>query len=153
MRTGQPGTTAVVTEHFNGANCIDLIVIRRPRQGSESYLSYCLNSPLAEAQFRLGSGGAIQQHFNVGTAADLIVPWPPNSEQHAIAAYLDRETDNIDALVDTVQEAIERLQEYRAALITAAVTGKIDVRGEALAEYSVRVELARVAEPGAAEHP
>jgi hypothetical protein len=49
-------------------------------------------------------------------------------EQRAIADFLDRETAGIDGLVAKVKEAIERLQEYRTALITAAVTGKIDVR-------------------------
>jgi hypothetical protein len=45
-----------------------------------------------------------------------------------IAAFLDRETARIDALVAKVREAIERLEELRTALISAAVTGKIDVR-------------------------
>jgi type I restriction enzyme S subunit len=49
-------------------------------------------------------------------------------EQRAIAAFLDRETAKIDALIAKVREAIERLKEYRTALISAAVTGKIDVR-------------------------
>jgi len=49
-------------------------------------------------------------------------------EQTAIADYLDAETAKLDALVGKVEEAVERLQEYRTALITAAVTGKIDVR-------------------------
>jgi type I restriction enzyme S subunit len=53
---------------------------------------------------------------------------PPLPEQAAIAAYLDEETAKLDALVGKVEEAAERLQEYRTALITAAVTGKIDVR-------------------------
>jgi type I restriction enzyme, S subunit len=53
---------------------------------------------------------------------------PPLVEQRAIADYLDRETNKIDRMVAKIEEAIERLQEYRTALITAAVTGKIDVR-------------------------
>jgi type I restriction enzyme S subunit len=52
---------------------------------------------------------------------------PPLEEQQAIAAYLDRETAHIDRLIAKVEAAIERLTEYRHALITAAVTGKIDV--------------------------
>jgi type I restriction enzyme S subunit len=55
-------------------------------------------------------------------------PKPPLLEQRAIADYLDRETTKIDRMVEKVEAAIERLQEYRTALITAAVTGKIDVR-------------------------
>ncbi len=60
--------------------------------------------------------------------ADLLSP--PLEEQRAIAAYLDRETARIDSLVAKVREAIDRLKELRAALIAAAVTGKIDVREE-----------------------
>jgi type I restriction enzyme S subunit len=52
----------------------------------------------------------------------------PLSEQRAIADFLDRETAKIDALVKKIREGIELLKEYRAALISAAVTGKIDVR-------------------------
>lgn len=55
---------------------------------------------------------------------------PPLPEQTAIAAYLDRETAKLDKLMEKVETAITRLQEYRTALITAAVTGKIDVRQE-----------------------
>ncbi|NLX25359.1 MAG: hypothetical protein GXY61_05275 [Lentisphaerae bacterium] len=53
---------------------------------------------------------------------------PPLPEQHAIAAYLDRETAKIDTLSAKVTTVIERLKEYRTALISSAVTGKIDVR-------------------------
>lgn len=131
VRSGQPGTTAVVDDRYDGANCIDLIIIRRPRTGNSKYFSYLLNSHAARAQFASGSGGAIQQHFNIGTASDLLLVEPARAEQTAIANFLDRETANIDALVVKVETAIERLQEYRAALISAAVTGKIDVRGAA----------------------
>ena len=47
----------------------------------------------------------------------------------AAPVFLDREATKIDGMVAKVETAIERLQEYRTALITAAVTGKIDVRG------------------------
>lgn len=128
VRSGQPGVTAVVDERFDRANCIDLIIIRRPRDNYELFISYFLNSKQAQVQFSEGTGGAIQQHFNIAMAANLLIAIPPLPEQRAIAAYLDRETAAIDALVAKVETAIDRLQEYRAALITAAVTGQIDVR-------------------------
>jgi len=58
----------------------------------------------------------------------VVAPVPPIAEQRTIAAFLDRETARIDALVTKVRDAIERLKELRTALISAAVTGKIDVR-------------------------
>lgn len=129
VRSGQPGTTAVVDDRYDGANCIDLIIIRKPVNGSSPFFSYFLNSDAARAQFTGGSGGAIQQHFNVSTASDLLLVEPPFSEQETIADFLDRGTAKVDAMVAKVETAIERLQEYRTSLITAAVTGKIDVRG------------------------
>ncbi|MBV6522213.1 MAG: hypothetical protein MNPFHGCM_02359 [Gemmatimonadaceae bacterium] len=57
----------------------------------------------------------------------------PITEQQRIAAFLDRETARIDALVAKVRDAIDHLKELRTALISAAVTGKIDVREEVAA--------------------
>ena len=59
---------------------------------------------------------------------NCLLPIAPADEQRAIADFLDRETTKIDALVAKIKTAVERLQEYRSALITAAVTGKIDIR-------------------------
>ena len=70
----------------------------------------------------------ILSQSDIGHLAMLI---PPLDEQRAIVAYLDDETELIDALVVRTEAATERLQEYRTALITAAVTGKIDVRESA----------------------
>lgn len=56
-------------------------------------------------------------------------PCPPALEQHAIVAFLDTETARIDTLIAEAERAIALLQERRAALISAAVTGQIDVRG------------------------
>lgn len=66
--------------------------------------------------------------MNFEQITNLVFVLPPLSEQTSIATYLDRETAKIDRLVEKVELLISRLQEYRAALITAAVTGKIDVR-------------------------
>jgi type I restriction enzyme, S subunit len=58
-----------------------------------------------------------------------LIALPPVSEQKAIAEYLDNECDNLSALTEKVTAAIDTLTEYRQALITSAVTGRIDVRG------------------------
>lgn len=68
------------------------------------------------------------QNVSAERYANLCIPLAPLNEQNIIAAFLDRQTEKIDTLVTKIETAIERLQEYRSALITAAVTGKIDVR-------------------------
>lgn len=67
----------------------------------------------------------------------FLFPLPPILEQQIIAEYLDREAAKIDRMIEKVEAAIEKLQEYRTALITAAVTGKIDVRGAASASSAL----------------
>lgn len=57
-----------------------------------------------------------------------MIPAPPPKEQGEIAVFLDAETVKFDALTAEAQRAIDLLQERRTALISAAVTGQIDVR-------------------------
>ncbi len=66
--------------------------------------------------------------INRDTLNELRMPVPPLPEQAVIAEFLKGETATLDAMIEKVNEAVERLQEYRTALITAAVTGKVDVR-------------------------
>jgi type I restriction enzyme S subunit len=61
---------------------------------------------------------------------DLPVVVPPPGSRQVILDHVDRETERIDVLIDKIETAIDRLKEYRTALISAAVTGQIDVRGE-----------------------
>lgn len=129
VRSGQTGTTAVVPESLDGCNCIDLIIIRKPRDDSEQFLCWFLGSDAAIQQFSSGSGGAIQQHFNIGTAMNLQIPLPPREEQDAIVKFLEAESAKIESLHRASEQSIDLLQERRSALIAAAVTGQIDLRG------------------------
>lgn len=128
VRVGAPGVTAAITSELEGANCASLIIIRRHSSFLSNWLCYLLNSRLIRFQVDLVQYGAAQEQFNVGHAVNFLVPTPPMCEQRAITQFLDRETARIDELVAKVREAIDRLKEYRIALISAAVTGKIDVR-------------------------
>jgi type I restriction enzyme, S subunit len=128
VRSGQPGTTAVVPIELDGCNCIDLIIIRKPLMDDERFMAWYLNSDAAIRQFTEGSGGAIQQHFNVGTAMNLLLTRPPVGEQQSIVAEMERRTLEIDQLLSEAVLSIELLRERRSALISAAVTGQIDVR-------------------------
>lgn len=59
---------------------------------------------------------------------DLGIPLPPLSEQQAIAEFLDERTGKIDALIGELEKQLEELAEYKKAVISEAVTGKVDVR-------------------------
>lgn len=94
------------------------------------YICWFLLSTSGRAQIESDARGSSGSMVKIGQGhvAAWLMPLPPLPEQIAIAAYLDKETAKLDALMGKVEEAMERLLEYRSTLITAAVTGKIDVR-------------------------
>ncbi len=77
------------------------------------------------------SAGGGQPNLSQDDLRQLRIPAPPLDEQRAIADVLDHETARIDALIAKVYKAIDHLNEFRTALISRAVTGKIDVREDA----------------------
>jgi type I restriction enzyme, S subunit len=79
--------------------------------------------------------GATVESIEFELLVNTISPIPPLCEQLAIIAYLKYETAKIDALISRIRDGIEKLKEYSTALISAAVTGKIDL-GETIEEYS-----------------
>ena len=127
VRTGQPGTTAVVDERFENANCIDLILIRKTKKASSEFLCLQMNSEVCRSQYTVGTSGAIQQHFNVETAQNLILCDPPLGEQADIVTHCRKIIAQYNLLIQKAFVQIEKLQEYRQSLITAAVTGKLEV--------------------------
>lgn len=127
VRSGDPGTTAVIPERLDGINCIDLLIIRQPTRYRSEFLCYLMNSEMVQRQFHLGTEGAAQQHFNVEDASNLLLPIPPEEEQLKIEKRLDEETQRLDELKERTLDGICLLQEKRHAIITAAVTGQIDV--------------------------
>ena len=70
------------------------------------------------------------QNVSAEKYAELLVPLPSIEIQKAVSAYLDIQTAKLDALRQKMKQSVEKLSEYRTSLISAAVTGKIDVRGE-----------------------
>ena len=99
------------------------------RSPCNKFLFYVLNSTIFDYQSGLFLTSTINQ-LTVKSLKDLTVPVPPEHEQTAIAQTLDLEIARIDPLIARIREAIDRFKELRTALISAAVTGKIDVREE-----------------------
>lgn len=73
--------------------------------------------------------GAIIKTIGMPEVGKLVTPVPPLSEQRDIVAFVERELKVFDTLTAEAERAVTLLRERRAALISAAVTGKIDVRG------------------------
>ena len=106
----------------------------RPRDIDSDYCSWALREHRFIEEVVANSNGVSYPAINASQIGELSITVPPIAEQRAIAQYLDQKTARIDTLSERATAAIERLNEYRTALITAAVTGKIDVREPSAAE-------------------
>jgi type I restriction enzyme S subunit len=93
------------------------------------FLMWLLNSRAVYLQGSLDTVGATSPHVNVATIRNYILPAPPRQEQALIAGYLANAAAKHDSLIDKSKVSSSVLQERRSALISAAVTGQIDVRG------------------------
>ena len=98
------------------------------------YLGAMLSSAMFVAHFLPETTGVSVPHISPEQISRFVIPIPPVEEQRAICAYLQSVLDSFDALTTEAFGAVDLLQERRAALISAAVTGKIDVRHLAEAE-------------------
>lgn len=92
----------------------------------KKYVAYYLYSK--KELLKVYSNAATLPILNQDKTGYIKIALPPLSEQQDIAFYLDTETSKIDTRIAKRRKQIELLQEYKQALITAAVTGKIDVR-------------------------
>ena len=127
VRTGQAGAAAVVPEELDGSNCIDLLIIRPGGLTSSSFLVHYLNSFYAQDKISEHSVGSIQSHFNVGSMKKLDFPVVERAEQERRASVLDEAARDLDLLDLQLETQLSLLAERRQALITAAVSGQIDV--------------------------
>lgn len=129
-RNATVGEVAQVAEwHPPFAMGQDVCLLRKQHEDtSTDFLQAVLRSTVCTTQLENLMVGSTFKRVNVEAIRNLIIPFPPAEEQVKIAAYLNQETAKIDRLASKVEIAVDRLTEYRQALITSTVTGKIDVR-------------------------
>lgn len=118
------GATAIVKKPLI-SNQTFIGIVPNKKLSSE-YLYYLMNA--VSKELNSVSTGAIQLYLSRNDFEHFKIPVPSFSEQTAITNFLDRETSKIDQSISKIHDLIARLKEYRSALITAAVTGQIDLR-------------------------
>lgn len=96
VRTGKPGTTAVIPETLPVANCSDVVITRPSDELDPRWLSYYING-VAHGFVASRLVGAVQQHFNVGAAKEMQLLLPPIDEQRTIAATLGALDDKVES--------------------------------------------------------
>ncbi|MFZ2987851.1 restriction endonuclease subunit S [Ideonella sp.] len=108
----------------------DVVLLRRNYEtASPDFLQLVVRSPVVTQQLALCMIGSTFKRINVEEIRTLLIAFPPPAEQAAIAGFLLTQIEQFEQLIDEAVLAIELLLERRSALISAAVTGQIDVRG------------------------
>ena len=93
------------------------------------FLEITLGADYVQNQIKRTWSAGTQPNISMGDLERLFVVAPSLEEQARILAFIDKETKGFSQIIARVREAVEHLRELRAALISAAVTGRIDVRG------------------------
>ena len=123
------GACHVAPPHLKGANLsrgvarIECAATLKPE-----FLVAFLRSGSASEYWSLMRQGSTFNEVSIETVREMHVPLPPPTEQLAIVKAIEEACDRLAALIGDTERAIALLRERRAALISAAVTGKIDLR-------------------------
>lgn len=136
------GAVARVETHEEFNIWSPLAVLRPHAEKSiTDYLFYVLKSKPFFYSVELSWSYGTQQNIGMGVISNIRMALPPIEEQKAICRYLEPLLQKIEDQRAKVDSVVERLQEYRSALITNAVTGKIDVRGFAIPQPAEGIAL------------
>lgn len=113
------GLPMATSQHFAAWVCGPLL--------DPEYL-WVLFSDAMQPLFDSFQNGSTIRTIGMGDLKAFRIPLPPIDEQRRIVDYLEEETPKIDTLIEETERFIELARERRAALITAAVTGQIEVQ-------------------------
>jgi len=128
------GRTCLVPEDSPSSNVNQHVcIIRLEDPEQREFVAMVMKASVTKSQIDAAQNGAAREGLNFERIRQLRLAVPPRVEQQAIVSLIDSETSKIDAMATLAERAIELLQERRTALISAAVTGKIDVRNHSSA--------------------
>lgn len=134
--TAYIGSVAVVPENLETAYVSQHVALARLNAGKllPEWVAYFAKSLVGKIFLENQGYGGTKVQLSLDDVANLPVTVPPLDEQHRVVSCIREEAARLDALTAEAQTTIALLQERRSALISAAVTGKIDVRGRALTQ-------------------
>lgn len=124
------GAAVVDREYENILLCDKLYRLRFDGSINPRWVAYYLSVPVVRQQIELGASGASYSMQNIGQSVikELSVVVPPHEIVERLLVELDEKVEKFEQILNQSDEQIKLLQERRSALISAAVTGKIDVR-------------------------
>ena len=125
VRTGYPGTAAVIPPELPDSNCSDLVIVRPSKEVSPHFLAAFFNSTFGK-QLVLGKiVGAAQKHFNITAAKEVRLHVPPLSEQQAIILAVDELRIETQRLASLYTQKLATLESLKKSLLHRAFNGQL----------------------------
>lgn len=125
VRTGYPGTAAVIPPTLPEANCADLVIVRPGSEVEPQFLAAFFNSAYGKAHVSGKVVGAAQKHFNVGAAKETVLHLPPLQEQRKIISRFDALSAETQRLSTLYQRKLAALEELKKSLLHQAFAGEL----------------------------
>jgi type I restriction enzyme S subunit len=110
---------------------VDNVILRPDLGFTKSYLLFLLSSSAHFFNTANLARGTTMQRISRSSLGNIRFPFPPEEEQQKIGDYLKKKTSRIESILSATEQSIELLKERRSSLISAAVTGQIDLRENA----------------------
>jgi type I restriction enzyme S subunit len=125
VRTGYPGTAAVIPPELPDSNCSDVVIVRPSKEVNPHFLAAFFNSAFGK-QLVLGKiVGAAQKHFNITAAKEVMLHVPPMPEQRAIIAMVDSLREETQRLASLYERKLAALEALKKSLLHQAFTGEL----------------------------
>jgi type I restriction enzyme S subunit len=126
---GTTGVARAVDLDFDFQVWVHIAVLKTVKSKIDHFfLAHSLNGKSCYEQSQLSTYGATNNDLGLSRIANIVFAAPPLEEQYAICDFINDKCSKLDNLISNSLVSIELMQERRTALISAAVTGKIDVR-------------------------
>jgi type I restriction enzyme, S subunit len=125
VRTGYPGTSAVIPSELPDSNCSDLVIVRPGEEVNPHFLAAFFNSAFGK-QLVLGKiVGAAQKHFNVTAAKEVMLHVPPRVEQNKIVQMIEIFRTETQRLESIYQQKLTALEALKKSLLHQAFAGEL----------------------------
>ncbi|MDR9424346.1 MAG: restriction endonuclease subunit S [Marinobacter sp.] len=125
VRTGYPGTAAVIPECLSPVNCSDLVIVRPSSEVSSHYLAVVFNSPYGKSAVTGALVGAAQKHFNVTAAKAAQIPLPSRKEQDNVVSEAAAIRAECLDLGKKYSQKLSALSELKQSLLQKAFSGEL----------------------------
>jgi len=123
------GQASLMTEELLPANTNQAVSFIRPLNSVYSeYISYWLSTEYSQSNIWQNAVQAAQPNLSMETLGNIYIPIPPEKEVRSLILEIQKQLLRFAKVIENAEQAIQFMQERRTALISAAVTGKIDVR-------------------------